>query len=117
MTTQQERTRTALEILAKWRTLLTGWQVGTRPKGDPEGDAIRDHRELTLVLRAEVSALAGLLMRKGCITADEWLAALEQEAKQLSADLEARFPGVKAHEQGLDINVARAMPWMRRWKP
>ena len=37
--------------LCKWRTVLTGWQLGTRAKGDPEGDAVRDHREVTLLLR------------------------------------------------------------------
>mgnify|MGYP001587156880 CR=1 FL=1 len=38
--------------LTKWRTLFTGWQLGTRAKGDPEGDAVRDHREVTILLRA-----------------------------------------------------------------
>lgn len=46
MTTQHERTMNALNILTKWRVLFTGWQLGTRPKGDPEGDAVREHREL-----------------------------------------------------------------------
>jgi hypothetical protein len=40
----------ALERLAKWRTLFAGWQLGTRPKGEPESDAVRDHREATLML-------------------------------------------------------------------
>jgi len=50
--TQPERTDAALNVLAKWRAHFSGWQLGTRPKGDPEGDAVRDHREATILLRA-----------------------------------------------------------------
>lgn len=116
MTTQAQRTMRALNILTKWRTLFTGWQLGTRPKGDPEGDAVRDHREVTILLRAEISALTGLLLEKGVFTNGEWLAALESEAQQLAKDYERRFPGVTAHEGGLTIDK-RALPWMKGWKP
>lgn len=116
MADQRERTMTALNILTKWRTIFTGWQLGTRPKGDPEGDAVRDHRELSILLRAESSALLGLLLRKGFITEEEWLAALEREAKALNRNYETRFPGVTASETGLTID-SRALPWMKGWKP
>lgn len=106
----------ALNILTKWRVLFTGWQLGTRPKGDPEGDAVRDHREVTILLRAEMSALNGLLIEKGVYTADEWLVALEREAGLLAKDYEARFPGVTAHDNGLTFD-RRALPWMKGWKP
>ncbi len=115
-TGQYDRTMKALNILAKWRTLLTGWQLGTRPKGDPEGDAVRDHREATLMLRAEVTALATLLREKGVVTDDEWLAALEHEATLRSKDYERQFPGVTAHEHGLTLDK-RTLPWMKGWKP
>ncbi len=116
MSDQSTRTMRALEILTKWRVHFTGWQLGTRPKGDPEGDAVRDHREVTILLRCEQSALIGLLMAKGVITHGEWLAVLESEAKQLSADYAKRFPGVEATEEGLVID-RRALPWMKGWKP
>lgn len=116
MASQQDRTSRALNIVAKWRVLFTGWQLGTRPKGDPEGDAVRDHRELTILLRVESTALVGLLLRKGVITEAEWLAALEREAIQLSHDYEQKFPGATAHEQGLTVD-ARAVDWMKGWKP
>lgn len=106
----------ALNIVAKWRTLLTGWQLGTRPKGDPEGDAVRDHRELGILLRVEVTALAKLLIEKGVITPEEFDAALEQEATLLNRDFETRFPGVTAHEDGLTFDK-RALAWMKGWKP
>lgn len=116
MSSQAERTRTALNILAKWRVLFTGWQLGTRPKGDPEGDAVRDHREATILLRAEVSALVCALVKKGVITSDEWLAALQREAEQLNEDYARRFPGVEASENGLSFD-RRVLPWMKGWKP
>jgi hypothetical protein len=116
MSTQNERTMRALNILAKWRVLFTGWQLGTRLKGDPEGDAVRDHREVTILLRAESSALIGLLIRKGVFTHGEWLAALEEEANLLCADYERKFPGVTASEDGLTFD-RRTLPWMKGWKP
>jgi hypothetical protein len=116
MSTQHERTDRALNVLTKWRVLFTGWQLGTRVKGDPEGDAVRDHREVTILLRAEVSALAMLLIDKGVCTHDEWLARVEREANELCKRYEERFPGVRAHEHGLTIDK-RALPWMKGWKP
>jgi hypothetical protein len=68
VSTQGERTFRALNILTKWRTIFAGWQLGTRPKGDPECDAVRDHRELSMILRAEVTAFTGLLREKGVFT-------------------------------------------------
>ena len=116
MTTADDDVFAALNVLAKWRTFFTGWQLGTRPKGDPEGDAVRDHREVTILLRAEVSALVGLLIEKRVFTGDEWLAALGKEAKQLNADYEQRFPGVRASAGGLHFD-RRVLPWMKGWKP
>lgn len=109
----------AMNTLAKWRALLAGWQLGTRPKGDPESDAIRDHREVTLLLRAEVSALVELLLRKGVITAAEWEAGLDREARTLSRDFARRFPGVKATPDGLRMDLVRIdrEGWMKGWKP
>lgn len=110
-----DETTRALNILTKWRVLFTGWQLGTRPKGDPEGDAVRDHREVTILLRAESSALVGLLLAKGVITEADWLDALRREAGQLNKDFERRFPGVTASEEGLTMDK-RVLPWMKGWK-
>lgn len=107
----------AVQRLAKWRVLLTGWQLGTRAKGDPEGDAVRDHREATLLLRAEMSALLTLLCDKGVITAGEFNAALEREANLLSADLSRRFPGIKATDDGLEFVPHIAVDTMKGWRP
>lgn len=105
-----------LNRLAKWRTFLTGWQLGTRAKGDPESDAVRDHREATLILRAETTALANLLIEKGLITPAEYSAVIEREADLLEADLQKRFPGIRATAIGLTID-ARAAETMKGWRP
>lgn len=115
MTNQHERTERALNILAKWRSHFTSWQLGTRSKGDPEGDALRDHREATILLRAEVTALVAVLCDKGIIELDEFLVALEKEAQELCAAYERRWPGVTATETGLTYDK-RIVPWMKGWR-
>lgn len=107
--------RPNLNRLAKWRALLAGWQLGTRPKGDPESDAVRDHREATLVHRAELSALAALLIDKGVFTGDEFAAAVEREADLLCTQMEARFPGIRATDHGLELDPAQAVETMKGW--
>lgn len=106
----------ALNVLAKWRTLFASWQLGTRPKADPECDAVSDHREVTILLRAETSALISLLVDKGLVTAQEWEAALGEEARQLNSAYERKFPGVTASAEGLSMD-RRVLAWMKGWKP
>lgn len=109
----------ALNRLAKWRNIFVGWQLGTREKGDPEGDAVRDHREQSIILRAEVTALTGLLLEKGIFTAEELDAALAKEADLLSADFSRRFPGITATDDGLALDpiVIRREGTMKGWRP
>lgn len=95
------RVSDALNRLAKWRVLLTGWQVGTRAKGDPEADAVKDHREATLLLRVESSAIANLLIEKKVFTKEEFEDQLVVECDELHKMLERRFPGVSATATGL----------------
>lgn len=116
---QHERTMKALNIVAKWRTFFAGWQLGTRAKGDPESDAIRDHREVTILLRVENSALIALMIEKGIFTIDDWTRQLEIEAKALSDNYAQTFPGVTANEDGLVMNPAIIQEYgtMEGWLP
>jgi hypothetical protein len=106
-----------MERLGKWRTVFAGWQLGTRPKGDPECDAVRDHRELSMALRADVNALTALMIRKGVFTAQEYTDQLQEEAKHLCAEYERRFPGFKATDYGLEMNIQIARDTTAGWKP
>jgi hypothetical protein len=106
-----------LERLCKWRTVLAGWQLGTRAKGDPEGDAVRDQRELLLLLRTEVTALTAILLEKKVCTEDEINAAVIREAEFQMHALEKRFPGFKAESWGMRMDTAEAAQTMKGWKP
>ena len=116
MTEQQERTDAALNVVAKWRAHFAGWQLGTRLKGEPESDAVRDHREATILLRAEVSALTMLLLEKGVFTHDECLQRMEAEANELCRWYEQRWPGARAEAHGM-VYDKRSLPWMKGWRP
>lgn len=106
-----------IERLGKWRMVFAGWQLGTRPKGDPESDAVRDHRELSMALRAEVSALTQLLVHKGVFTAEEYTEQVQQEARHLCRAYERRFPGFKATDTGMDIDAHIARDTTAGWRP
>lgn len=107
----------ALQRLAKRRSVFAGWQLGTRAKGDPESDAVRDHREVTMIMRAELNALGGLFIAKGVFTEAEFRAAIEAEADLLSADYSKRFPGFRATDYGMEVVPHIAADTTRRWRP
>lgn len=109
-----QEARQAVERLAKWRVIFTGWQLGTRSKDDPETQAVSDHREVTMLLRAEVSALVGLLVRKGVFTTDEFNIALGEEAVLQERDYQHTFPGARATDEGMVLD-ARAAAWMSKF--
>lgn len=107
-------TRQALERLTKWRSFFAGWQLGTRLDTDPECNAVRNHRELSMLLRVEASALAGLLIEKGVFTQEEWEEAVGKEAEQLNQDYAAAYPGIEATDEGMAYLLPQAMETMRR---
>jgi hypothetical protein len=106
-----------LNKLGKWRSVFAGWQLGTRSDKDEVCKAVKDHREVTILLRAEVSALAGLLMQKGVFTLDEWCDALSNEARALDKDFERKFPGITTSDDGVHFDLARARETMKNWPP
>lgn len=111
-----ERCHAALNKVTKWRTVFAGWQLGTRSDSDPECKAVKDHREVTILLRVENTALLKLLVDKGIFTTEEFQQATIDEAELLNKDYEARFPGVQATDIGMRYDW-RAMDTMKDWKP
>ena len=107
--------RGALNRLAKWRAILAGWQVGSKAKGEPACDAVRDHRQETLTLRAELSAVVAVLIARGIIAEADFLEALDVAANQCNEALEKRFPGVKTTEAGIELDRDLAKPWMSKF--
>lgn len=108
-----ERCRASLNRLAKWRAVLAVWQLGSRAAEDPECAAVRDHREATLLLRAEVNALTALMVARGYITLEEFQARLGEEAEELSRALERHFPGFKATDSGMQVSAPAAQDTLR----
>lgn len=103
--------------LAKWRSHFAGWQLGTRTREDPESQAVRDHREVTILLRAEVNALTGLLIEKGVFTAREFTEQVSDESEALMRDFEKRWPGARSSDDGMVYDLAKAGEYMRHWRP
>jgi len=116
MANPEQRMMRSLNRLTKWRVFFTGWQLGTRSKEDPEAAAVRDINEARLIVRAELTAITRLLLQKEVFTKQEFQEAIAAEADACNELLAARFPGVKATDEGLVFDK-RAADTMRGWKP
>jgi hypothetical protein len=104
----------ALGKLARWRRFFASWQLGTRLPADGEFRAVADHHELTILMRAEVSALTGVLLGKGVVTPEEWRDALELAAKQLDHDYEESYPGWRTTPGGMSTKLPEAAETMAK---
>lgn len=104
-----------LNRLCKWRTILTGWQLGTRSSEDPEAQAVRDQRELLLLLRTEVNAITKALFDAGILNRRNFDKYLTEEAEALMASLEERWPGAKATDAGMSLDAAKVKEWMGKF--
>lgn len=100
----KDRADRALQKLAKWRGLLAGWHLGTQATDAPGVRAMRDLRELVLILRAENSALVSLLAQKDVFTSLEFTEALGREAALLDGDMARHFPGFRTSAQGVVVH-------------
>lgn len=108
----------ALNKLCKWRTVLAGWQLGTRAKGDAECDAVRDHREITMLLRAEVNALTRMCIDKKLFSQAEYNEQMTIEAEHLDKSYEKMFPGFTTTTlEGVAMDVAKCRETMKGWRP
>jgi hypothetical protein len=104
-----------LNRLCKWRTVLVGRLLGTRPDSDPQTQGYRDLIDKMLVLRVEVTALTRLLLQNGIITEEGFKVAVEDEADMLEKDYQKRFPGVRATDTGLDIDIVKFRETTKGW--
>lgn len=111
-----EQVSRTLNRLAKWRTVFTGWQLGTRRADDPEAQALRDHRDATTIMRVEVNALTTLLLEKGVFTHEEFQRALIAEAEHLEKRYEEKFPGFRATDHGMSVEPEVARETTKGWR-
>lgn len=115
--TLPQRMNAAFNRLCKWRTVFCGWQLGTRGQEDAEAQAVRDHREVTMIMRAELNGLFVLLLKKGVFTQEEHAEQMIEEAERLSKSYEKKFPGFKANDVGISVDIAIAQDTTRGWRP
>ena len=107
-----------LNRVAKWRMVFASWQLGVSSmSNDGDCQAVRHHREATIMLRIEVSALAKLLIQRGHFSKQEWEVALMGEAEALDAAFERLFPGFQSSDEGMILDVEAASKTMEGWPP
>jgi hypothetical protein len=104
----------ALNKLCKWRRFFASWQIGTTRAGDGPYRAVAHHRELSILLRTEVTALTALMIRKGVFTQEELQDALEAEAELLDQDYGRSYPGWSSTPDGMSMQMPQAGETMRR---
>lgn len=100
--------------LCKWRSLLSGWILGTRVDSDNQSQGMRDLQETRLLLRAEVSGLVRILVEKNIITIEELEEIFANEYAALSELLSDKFPGIRATDNGLRMDPVVAVETMKR---
>jgi hypothetical protein len=103
--------------LAKWRSVFAGWQLGTRLDTDPESQAVRDHREVTMLMRAEINALTACCIEAGLFTARQFTEQMILEAEHLSVAYSEKFPGMTATDDGITYDLLVAAETMKGWLP
>lgn len=113
-----QRLHAALNKLCKWRSVFAGWQLGTCSIENETARAIRDHREVTMLLRAEATAMLALQVKKGVFTLQEWQAELLEQVEHLDKSYEKKFPGFRSQSDGVLIyNTQLAADTTRNWNP
>ena len=100
--------------VSKWRSVFSGWQLGTRSADDGESRALRDHREATLLLRAETNALTALCLDAGVFTRRDLTAQMILELEHLDEAFASRFAGMSATDDGIAYELPLASETMRR---
>lgn len=103
-----------LNRLCRWRTVFTGWFIGTKAKEAPGVQAWRDLADTRLIQRVEMNATLALLLDKGIITVDELKSQIVIECDAYQKELEAKFPGHVAIEDGIRINGPLALETYKR---
>ena len=104
----------ATQRLCKWRSVFAGWMLGTVADGTPGLKAHRDAIDARLMMRVELNALAALLTAKGAFTVEEFMAQIVTECDHNQRQLEAMFPGYKATDIGINIDITKAIETNKR---
>lgn len=111
----RDKVSAVLNRVTKWRAIFAGWQLGTRPKNDGECRAVKNHREITMLTRIELNAVSVLLIKKGLITQKELLEETALEAEHYERVLQEQFPGLRATDDGMSMQLPAAAETMKKY--
>lgn len=103
----------ALNRLAKWRTVYAGWALGTTTAAHGPTKAAKDAAEAKLIMRVEITAISRLLIEKGIFTQDELMTTVTNECEHMQDALERKFPGMKATDRGIDMDIEKSLTTMQ----
>lgn len=104
----------SLSRVARWRILLAGQILGTAGESK-SARGVRGLQEARILLRVEMTALIGLLLKKGLVTQEELLRAVAEEADALDAVYAEQFPGFQITDDGLAVDLPEATRTMAAW--
>ena len=107
----------ALNRVTKWRSILTGRILGTKPITDSPTQGFRDLFDKVILLRVEVTALTGLMLEKRVFTEHELRDALTEAADNLSAMYALEWPGITATDDGIHIDLPLGAETLARKSP
>lgn len=106
-----------LNKVGKWRSILVGRILGTKPADDPPTMGMRDLMDKMVILRVEVSTVTRLLIEKGLVTPDDWFRVMGEEAEALDKMYEAEWPGIHTTDQGVTITNPEGFETIMRKSP
>lgn len=113
----EARLRRARDAIFLWSRILVSEFTGTTAEDDPRFHYMRHREDRTLALRAEVSALHTLLLRRLGVGQEEIANATADALEELGRSLAETHPGVIVDPDTgrIAINVKQAGSWMSRY--
>lgn len=94
----------AAKRLRQFGRLAAGRMFGTLANTDGRYLAVVDEWERSLFTRAEMNAVARILIDKGIISTAEWTAAVVEEYRHLADAMEKGWPELRVTETGIDVH-------------
>lgn len=88
--------------------ITAGRLFGTIPNTSGKYIAIMDLEERAIYCRAEMNAVAALLIKKGLITSEEFQAQLAEELNHLADSYQAKIPEVLFTPIGMTVTDVKA---------
>lgn len=90
--------------VVQWKEVLANWQLGTKDDTDGSFRALQDLHDTNIRKGVKLEALVELLLAHRVIRPEDLIEKQIELAVRLDQSLEAKFPGVKSTESGLQVD-------------